>query len=626
MIQALFDKWIFALLIIGAVSLWLATGLIFTQDELSALSRLHFDSFAELIEGGVKTDYHPALVQVILYIWTAVVGTSELAVKLPFILAGVGTLCLTFRLSCQLYDRSIALILVSLIAFSQYYAFYFSIARPYAFGTFFVLLQINALYSWKKGKKHKGLNLAAFILAAVFAAWTHYFALVAAGLVGVWGFFWLDRKDLIKYSASCFGALVLFSPHLPLTLYHLSKEGIGGEGGWLGPPEVDVWWEYFFFLGQYTWIGVALIIGSFIQSLFILDKMNSDQKKFMLLGLLLMFGLFSLAYFYSIFNTPVFQYSILIFGSIPFLMAAIGSWVSSARIVKRALLVLSIGAGLYGIFMTMAYPNKMRYQLYDDIAMQVSKANKQEQSPVVLSVMNAGFLGEYGSRNDLSDNYIESPDKTLDELRVAIDNAESGAIVQVTSPTEFLFMVQDEFGGQTLLRPAYELWRSDIVGSHLLPLADTSDGTKALLAQGTEYGPSVEYTLPDLRDDPFLILVLDIEVDAVPFIEGNLVCELYSDDEQLIWRGSELAHSGIQLKDGRIRVYNAIRLQDVMKDLKGNHDLKLKSYFWNISKQEVEVYPIRLRVYPDTPTRYGFFEKWPSGDLGPLYFLGKPSS
>ncbi|MBN2236346.1 MAG: hypothetical protein JW729_02230, partial [Bacteroidales bacterium] len=45
-----------------------------TYDELSALSRLRFNSFAELIQFGIKPDGHPAGVQLFLFYWTHLVG------------------------------------------------------------------------------------------------------------------------------------------------------------------------------------------------------------------------------------------------------------------------------------------------------------------------------------------------------------------------------------------------------------------------------------------------------------------------------------------------------------------------------------------------------------------------
>ncbi len=56
------------------------TGFSLSNDELSALARLQFDSAREVIKEGVYPDFHPAGVQLYLYYWTLVFGFSEWAV------------------------------------------------------------------------------------------------------------------------------------------------------------------------------------------------------------------------------------------------------------------------------------------------------------------------------------------------------------------------------------------------------------------------------------------------------------------------------------------------------------------------------------------------------------------
>ena len=60
------------------------------HDELSALSRLQYDNIYDVVKYGVMLgDTHPAGVQVFLYYWIKFGGTSEVWVKLPFILSGI---------------------------------------------------------------------------------------------------------------------------------------------------------------------------------------------------------------------------------------------------------------------------------------------------------------------------------------------------------------------------------------------------------------------------------------------------------------------------------------------------------------------------------------------------------
>ena len=68
------------ILIVGAVlRFYNFYGWSLTNDELSALNRLRFSSFMEVMEQGVKlNDMHPPGVQAFLYIWTTLFGVNEM--------------------------------------------------------------------------------------------------------------------------------------------------------------------------------------------------------------------------------------------------------------------------------------------------------------------------------------------------------------------------------------------------------------------------------------------------------------------------------------------------------------------------------------------------------------------
>ena len=70
-----------------------------SNDELSAIVRLQVNSFSELIQlGVVKTDPHPAGVQIFLYCWTKLFGMSPFMIRLPFVLFGLLSLVLMYQL------------------------------------------------------------------------------------------------------------------------------------------------------------------------------------------------------------------------------------------------------------------------------------------------------------------------------------------------------------------------------------------------------------------------------------------------------------------------------------------------------------------------------------------------
>ena len=64
-----------------------------SNDELSAITRLNYSSFSEMIEQGVRLiDMHPVGVQSFLWMWTHLFGMSEEVLRLPFVLLGILTI------------------------------------------------------------------------------------------------------------------------------------------------------------------------------------------------------------------------------------------------------------------------------------------------------------------------------------------------------------------------------------------------------------------------------------------------------------------------------------------------------------------------------------------------------
>ena len=96
------------LLVAAVLRLWRLGQVPFMHDEFSALFRLKFDNFHDLIQYGVKEgDSHPAGVQVFLYYWTKLVGWNELWVKLPFALMGIASVYLIYLIGRQWFNRKV---------------------------------------------------------------------------------------------------------------------------------------------------------------------------------------------------------------------------------------------------------------------------------------------------------------------------------------------------------------------------------------------------------------------------------------------------------------------------------------------------------------------------------------
>ena len=69
-----------------------------TNDELSALNRTNYESYATMLSEGVaEIDYHPAGVQSFEYFWVKLFGESTFALRLPFAVFGILSIWMIFR-------------------------------------------------------------------------------------------------------------------------------------------------------------------------------------------------------------------------------------------------------------------------------------------------------------------------------------------------------------------------------------------------------------------------------------------------------------------------------------------------------------------------------------------------
>lgn len=331
-----------SLLCIGAVlRLYHPMHIPFTADEFDALARTKFHSFSELIAKGVIIDAHPAGVQVFLYYWTKLFGYSELIVKLPFICCGILSVWYIYRIGKIWFNPTVGLIAAAYITTIQYTVMYSQIARPYSSGMLFTLAMV---FYWTnfifKPEKNLYRNLILYILFSALCAYNHHFTLMIAGMVGVSGIFFINRKYLLKYVLGGLAIFVLYIPHLRIFFYQLH---VGGLPGVFGKPHYDYIIQYLKFVFNFSWFLYLSVAILFLAGLRITIKRRERPSKFMLLSLLWFFVPFLAGFFYSVLKSPVLEYSSLCF-SLPFLLFSLFGWLPDLSSVKKTTAIGAICA------------------------------------------------------------------------------------------------------------------------------------------------------------------------------------------------------------------------------------------------------------------------------------------
>lgn len=330
------------LLITACLRFWPLLLYQFTFDELSGLDRTQFSSFSELLEKGVKIDAHPAFVQILIYYLTQFFGYTTWIIKLPFLLFSLGAMSYAYAFGLRNFSKQAGLVSAAVFSFSLIFVFYAPIARMYISGVFFSTALLFYFFELFFQKQTSIKNYFLFALFAWLSSLNHHMNALFACTLCVSGLFFLNKESFKKYLITCVLVLLAYLPHLSITLYQLSVPGIGREnGGWLETSEFTVIFDFFkilFGTGRAYFVLILIILVSIIFK----RKVNFSPKQFLLLLLFIINYL--IIYLYSVYKSPIYQHSVMLFASVA-LIAGISSMIHFERlsVFYTALLLLCAG-------------------------------------------------------------------------------------------------------------------------------------------------------------------------------------------------------------------------------------------------------------------------------------------
>ncbi len=375
----------------------------FTHDEFSALFRTRFESFSELIKYGVMVDGHPAGVQVFLYFWTMLFGTSEWVVKLPFVISGIGAVYLIYCIGKVWYNESVGLIAAAFLASLQFPVFYSSIARPYTGGLFFSLLMVHY---WslliKKPTNAFNKNLTGFILSATLCAYTHHFSLLFAAIVGVSGIFFFQKQYLIKYLGSGIIIFLLYIPHLNIFLKQLS---MGGVEEWLAKPQNDFFLDYIAYAFHYSYLVYIVVFGLIIYGYISRDNALFNYKKVTFVFFCWFIIPFLVGFFYSKYVNAILQFSVLLF-TFPFLFFVLFSHFKSQKIITNCILVFVIlGVNIFTLVHGRKHYTVTYKSPYQEILVDHQLVHKTYKSVFSILDSDRKITPYYNQKLDIDSNY-----------------------------------------------------------------------------------------------------------------------------------------------------------------------------------------------------------------------------
>ena len=383
------------LVVAAQLRLYNFAGWSLSNDELSALNRLRYDGFQEMITQGVKlNDFHPAGVQGFLWFWVKMFGNEVWVVRLPFVICGIFSVWFTWLIGKRWFGKTTGLFAAAAIAFLQYPILYSQLARPYAPG---LLFSVAAVWYWTKIIFDRDKNCgtyAGFTVFATLSAYTHHYSFLFVMVVGATGLFFIRKSELRNYLLAALAAAVLYLPHLQIFLYQFGIGGVGGEEGWLGEPEPRWILDYLWFALNESIIVATILAVAFLFSIYWFSKKFTKFKAISILWFLLMFFI---GYFYSVYRNPILQYSILIF-SFPFLVlfvfSSFGS-VSGRAVYILLLLFLAVGSVQTSVFNR--FHDRQHFGEFEDLAQKIADWNREFGSENISNtiVVNAPFYIHY---------------------------------------------------------------------------------------------------------------------------------------------------------------------------------------------------------------------------------------
>lgn len=302
----------------------------FSNDELSAILRAKQPNFHDLIQKGVRVDGHPAGVEILLYFWIKLFGTSEFTIRLPFAIMSSLAVVFAYLFARKRFGITTALMIASSLTVLEFPLLYGQIARPYASGIF---LSTLLAWSWDKvispnnfKRKYIVLYSSIFTLVLTLNAYNHYFSALFATIVFISGYAYVKRKQFIAYSIIGLVSVILFLPHLGISLQQYSY---GGVGEWLAPPKWNFFYEHLIFIFNDSLVLLLVTIAFVVSFHLVSEKWNKDlYKDRIILAIWFLLPLL-IGYFYSIFRNPVLQDRVLIF-SMPFSLIFIFSFTPRA--------------------------------------------------------------------------------------------------------------------------------------------------------------------------------------------------------------------------------------------------------------------------------------------------------
>jgi 4-amino-4-deoxy-L-arabinose transferase-like glycosyltransferase len=601
----------------------------YSNDELSALNRLHYNTFSELVQKGFYVDGHPGGIQVFLWQWVRLFGDSEWIVRLPFVIMGILSVWMSYKVVRLMFGTSAGLFTATAITFLQFPLLYSQIARPYGPGLLFCLMLV---YYWLKiffnekgdlnANRPKMSHLAGFALSASLCMYTHYFSFLFALIVGFSGFVVARRKNIFHYIGAAIVATLLFVPHIPITLNHLTYKGVGL---WLGVPD-KIWiFNHMFFIFDQS----VFILLVFLLTLLALLYLNTENKSNLRFRVLLTAWFLSpiiFGYIYSVKVSPVLQHPVLIF-SFPYFIMLIFSYAANEfNRKKQWILAAFLSLGVLGTTVINQYYQKQHFGEFKEIGRLTAKWQQQFGDTAItkaISVNAPYYIDYYLKRNKAEVKFaiydITGPEGLLALSELVRNSRTQYFLYALTKPAPvegediirslypYIVEMQNFEGfssitlygrtnGETYAQAYYlneiKLIKANLNADTLISNGNANQEKAHKMDASTEYSPGIELSCDEFTGKDNLTIIAETNL----YVSDNsgdaaLVISIETRDGKSIhWKGAVSKY--VELPGKWCHVINTLKV-----DSNFPKGAKLKVYFWNKDKKLLYLKNLECRIF-----------------------------
>lgn len=631
---------LFIILIVGtALRFFHFREIPFTHDEFSALFRTGYDHFLDLINQGVKIDGHPAGVQVFLHYWVKISGMTEWLVKLPFIIMGVLSIYLIYKIGYRWFNITSGLIAAAFMASLQYPVMYSQIARPYGSGLF---LSLAMVLFWtnlmRNPDRNFRKNAILFVITASLNTYNHHFSLLFAFIVGITGLFLIPADYRKRYLGLGLAIIILYLPHLGIFIYQL---GIGGVEGWLAKPGFDFPVTYLAYIFHFSVYPITLAVG-----LFLFGTIQSGKKllksEFLWISLVWFLIPLVIGFTYSRLYSAVLQYSVLIF-SFPFLLFVLfGHLREQKPVVNLALVIAILVVNTFSLIFERDHYRIFYNSVYEKLVLDFRSVEDKNYLTMIDS--HPAITRYYLYKHQISQTFhwekeVENEDQLIDFLKAnanhydtlylgCISSIHPVAIPVIMDYYPELAVENNYMGGSSYIfartgnanrntvslldfnHSSPEFWSG--IDPHGIIKDSTLNGNyQYRMNEEMEWGPTYTRNIKELisSQNDFI----DISIDLTPKDSLNqviLVASLEDSGQSIFWNGSDAArYKSNSIQDSpAIRVHISIKLSDIK--LRGN-DVMLKVFLWNKGKRNFVADNFTISLRKGNPILYGLIERVP---------------